>query len=135
VKGRWRVELGPKDEATRVTGTVQDLTEQLLVREAKALAEAKEAAESANRAKSVFLASMSHEIRTPMNSILGFSQLLLGDPGLPPRHREQIGAIIRSGGHLLDLINDVLEMSRIEAGRTHVETAETDLHALLHDLE
>ena len=128
-------ELGADGKPARTRGTIQDITEQLLAREARSLAEAKEAAESANRAKSVFLASMSHEIRTPMNAILGFSQLLLGDSGLAPRHREQVEAIIRSGGHLLDLINDVLEMSKIEAGRTLLNPGVVDLPALLDDLE
>ena len=135
VKLRWRPDLGPDGKAVRVTATIQDLTEQLLAREAGALAEAKEAAESANRAKSVFLASMSHEIRTPMNAILGFSQLLLGDPDLSSRHRTQVESITRSGAHLLALINDVLEMSKIEAGRTTVSLAETDLASVLDDLE
>ncbi len=135
VKARWRNELAPDGTPLRVTATIQDLTEQMLAREAKALSEAKEAAEAANRAKSVFLSSMSHEIRTPMNSILGFSQLLLGDQGLDRHQREQIQAIQRGGEHLLRLISDVLEMSKIEAGRVTVHLAETDLHALVSDLE
>ncbi len=135
VKERWRSELGEDGAAIRITGTFQDLTEQLLAREAKSLAEAKEAAEAANRAKSVFLASMSHEIRTPMNAILGFSQLLLDDAGLLPRQRGQLESINRSGEHLLSLINDVLEMSKIEAGRVTVNIAETDLASLVWDIE
>ncbi len=74
--------------------------------------------QQANRAKSVFLANMSHEIRTPMNAILGFSQLMLRDQDLTPRQCQYLGTINRSGEHLLALINDVLEMSKIEAGRT-----------------
>ncbi len=135
VKARWRNEVGTSGVALRTTGTMQDLTEQLLAREARSLAEAKEAAEAANRAKSVFLASMSHEIRTPMNAILGFSQLLLGDPDLTPQQKVQLQAISRGGEHLLNLIDDVLEMSKIEAGRTTVNEAETDLHTLLSDVE
>ncbi len=81
-----------------------------------ALRDARDAAEAANRAKSAFLASMSHEIRTPMNAILGYTQLLLRDAGLGPRPREYLEIIGRSGDHLLELINDVLEMSKIEAG-------------------
>ena len=74
--------------------------------------------QQANRAKSVFLANMSHEIRTPMNAILGFSQLMLRDPDVTPRQCQYLGTINRSGEHLLALINDILEMSKIEAGRT-----------------
>ena len=99
-----------------------------------ALAEAKAEADRANRAKSLFLASMSHEIRTPLNAILGFSQLLLRDPGVAPEHREQLTTINRSGEHLLALINDILEMSKIEAGRAHVRLTTFDLGALVSDI-
>ena len=91
--------------------------------------------QQANRAKSVFLANMSHEIRTPMNAILGFSQLMLRDQDLTPRQCQYLGTINRSGEHLLALINDILEMSKIEAGRTTLNPSTFDLPVLFYDLE
>ncbi|MFM9962846.1 MAG: PAS domain S-box protein, partial [Planctomycetaceae bacterium] len=91
--------------------------------------------QQANRAKSVFLANMSHEIRTPMNAILGFSQLMLRDQDLTPQQCQYLGTINRSGEHLLALINDILEMSKIEAGRTTLNPSTFDLPVLLKDLE
>ena len=89
----------------------------------------------ANRAKSTFLANMSHEIRTPMNAILGFSQLMLRDAAITARQAQYLGTINRSGEHLLALINDILEMSKIEAGRTTLNPSTFDLPVLLADLE
>src|SRR5437763_619192 len=91
--------------------------------------------QQANRAKSVFLANMSHEIRTPMNAILGFSQLMLRDQDLTPRQCQYLGTINRSGEHLLALINDILEMSKIEAGCTTLNNSTFYLPDLLKDLE
>lgn len=99
------------------------------------LQQAKEAAEAANRAKGTFLANMSHELRTPLNAILGFTQLMVRNPALEPKHREQLNIINRSGEHLLNLINDILEMSKIEAGRVSLKTTSFDLYHLLHTLE
>ncbi|MDY6784687.1 MAG: PAS domain S-box protein [Cyanobacteriota bacterium] len=101
----------------------------------EALKQAKEAAEAANRAKSNFLASMSHELRTPLNAILGFSQLLAADESLHEQHREHIGIINRSGEHLLTLINDILSMSKIEAGRIALNETRFDLQRLLASIE
>jgi PAS domain S-box-containing protein len=95
---------------------------------------AKMAAETASKAKSAFLSHMSHEIRTPMNAILGFAQLLLRDPEVQPRQRAQLETIRRSGDHLLALINDVLEMAKIEAGRVELHTEVLDCHVLLSEL-
>src|SRR5436305_1874594 len=91
--------------------------------------------QKANRAKSVFLANMSHEIRTPLNAILGFSQLMLRGQDLTPQQCQYLGTINRSGEHLLALINDILEMSKIEAGRTTLNPSTFDLPVLLKDLE
>lgn len=94
-----------------------------------------EAANAANRAKSEFLANMSHELRTPLNAILGFTQLMQRDSSLTPLHQGYIDIINKSGAHLLALINDVLEMSKIEAGRVSLNEVEFDLPKLVYSLE
>lgn len=101
----------------------------------KKMAMAKEKAEVANRAKTAFLANMSHELRTPMNAILGFSTLIGNDLSLNEKHRGHLRIIRRSGEHLLSLINNVLDMSKIEAGKTTLNEREFDLHQFLDDLE
>lgn len=98
------------------------------------LRRAKEAADVANRAKSTFLANMSHDIRTPMNAILGYAQLMQRDPAMPADAREKLNIINRSGQHLLALIEDVLEMSKIEAGRVSVQPVCFHLRGMLGDL-
>ncbi|MBE2224022.1 MAG: response regulator [Anaerolineae bacterium] len=100
-----------------------------------ALEAAKEEAESANRAKSTFLANMSHELRTPLNAILGYSQLMTRSQEVSPQVRENLQVISRSGEHLLGLINQVLDMSKIEAGRMTINEREFDLYSLLTDIE
>ena len=101
----------------------------------KELIKARKIAEEANHAKSAFLANMSHEIRTPMNSILGFSQLLLQEPGLNVPQKNYLNTINRNGEHLLKVINDILEISKIEAGQDLLHIHSFDLHALLEDIE
>jgi len=95
---------------------------------------AQEQAEAANRAKSVFLANMSHELRTPLNAILGFSGMLRNDSNLTERQRRTAEIINRSGEHLLRLINDVLDIAKIESGRTEIKLAGFDAHGLLREV-
>jgi PAS domain S-box-containing protein len=99
------------------------------------LRRAKDAAESATRAKSEFLANMSHELRTPLNGVLGYAQLLQRDRNLNATQREALEAIGKCGSQLLDLINDVLDLSKIEAGRLDIEEAPTNLKRLVTDLK
>ena len=108
--------------------------ESLVDERTTALLIAKEAAEAANRAKSVFLANMSHELRTPLNAILGFSSMMRIDPQLTAAQVENLDIINRSGEHLLALINDVLEMAKIEAGRVQIRLAAFDLGTMIRDV-
>ena len=98
------------------------------------LAEAKAVAERANQAKSIFLANMNHEIRTPINIISGFSGLVLRHPQLPSACREKLEIVVRNSVHLFNLINDTLEVSRIEAGSAQLQCAGFDLMAMLNDV-
>jgi PAS domain S-box-containing protein len=106
--------------------TVQQRTQELML--------ARDAAEAANRAKSVFLANMSHELRTPLNAILGFSSLIGRDSELSASQREKIEIINRSGEHLLTLINDVLDIAKIEAGKVQLDISSFDFGAMVRDV-
>ena len=101
----------------------------------QALAEAVHVAETASKAKSTFLSNMSHDIRTPMNAIIGFTTLALSNIDDTQRVRDYLGKILSSSNHLLSLINDILDMSRIESGKIHLEETEVSLSDVLHDLK
>ena len=101
----------------------------------QALSDAVAAAETANRAKSTFLSNMSHDIRTPMNAIIGFTTLALSNIDDKDRVKDYLAKTLASSNHLLSLINDVLDMSRIESGKIHLEEVEVNLSDVLHDLK
>ncbi|MEP6486070.1 ATP-binding protein [Microcoleus vaginatus GB2-A3] len=146
-KGEWdkTVESERSDELGELAKSFNSMAQQLQqsfetlehrVQERTAeLAVAKDKAEVANQAKSTFLANMSHELRSPLNAILGFSQLMTHSQTLSPEHQENISIISSSGEHLLTLINNVLDLSKIESGRTTLNRQKFDLYRLLNDLE
>ena len=101
----------------------------------QALSDAVAAAETANRAKSTFLSNMSHDIRTPMNAIIGFTTLAISNIDDKNRVKDYLSKTLASSNHLLSLINDVLDMSRIESGKLHLEEVEVNLSDVLHDLK
>jgi signal transduction histidine kinase/DNA-binding response OmpR family regulator len=122
---RWRLGRGERERVR---------LEQLVASRTRELATARDAAEAANRAKSAFLASMSHELRTPLNGVIGYAQVLQADRRLAPDQQERVRIVQSSGEHLLRMINDVLDLARIEAGKLTVRPAPCALGDLLHDI-
>ncbi len=121
-----------EDGHIMAVAAIRDITDR---KEAEAqLLEARELAEAANHAKSDFLSSMSHELRTPLNGVLGYAQILQRDKEATLRQRENVESIINCGDHLLSLINDVLDLSKIEAGRMDIDPAPCDLEKLIRSL-
>jgi len=130
---RKRSELELERLRDRLEEQVRERTRELdeARREAEA---ARDAAEAANRSKSLFLANMSHELRTPLNAILGFAELLSGEETLPQEPREMAGIISSSGEHLLAIINDILDLAKVESGKLEISRAEFEPARMLGDL-
>ena len=128
-----RLQLVKTENTSIFVGIIQDITERNKAEDL--LRKAKEDAEQASLAKSQFVANMSHELRTPLNAILGFSQIMANSDNLTPKQRENIKIINNSGDHLLSLIDDVLNISKIEAGKIEFQKVDFDLLKLLDELE
>jgi PAS domain S-box-containing protein len=133
IRALANVQCDISGKSHHMIGTNWDITEQKKTE--AVLLKARQEAEMANKAKSVFLANMSHEIRTPLNAIIGFSQLMNRDKQLTESQRQYNISIIRAGEHLLSLINDILELSKMEAGRLELNPINIDLGLLLSDIK
>ncbi len=123
---------GPNGTFEEIIGVIVDITERKKAEEK--LKSAKEEAEAANHAKSAFLANMSHELRTPLNAILGYTQIFNRDNSLSPKYKDGINIIERSGKHLLSLINDILELSKIEAGKLELEKTDFNFYQFIQGI-
>jgi two-component system sensor histidine kinase/response regulator len=125
------------DETQQLAGELEchrQHLEELVRQRTDELRKARDAADQANQAKSQFLANMSHEIRTPMNAVLGFTQLLLRDAGLAAEHRRYLETVSRAGDHLMLLIDDLLRLAKLDAGRDTVSSIAFDLWAVIDDI-
>ncbi|MEG4024123.1 response regulator [Microcoleus sp. S13C4] len=128
-------DISDRKQAEKILADYQQTLEAQIYERTEQLQQAALAAEAANQAKSTFLANMSHELRTPLNSILGFAQIMEPSPNLTVENRENMRIIRRSGEHLLTLINEVLDLSKIEAGRMTLNPKNFDIYRLLDDLQ
>ncbi|MDF2594739.1 MAG: sensor hybrid histidine kinase [Clostridia bacterium] len=117
---------------THFVAVKEDITERLKAEQALMIA--KQEAEKADKAKSIFIAHMNHEIRTPLNAILGFSELLINEMDLLPKQKSKLDIIYKNGKHLLNIINEILEISKIEAGKMSIKINSFDILAMLEDL-
>lgn len=131
IHGRGEITFDNTGQPIRMSGTVQDITERKQAEQE--LITARNDAERANRAKSEFLSSMSHELRTPLNAVLGFAQLIQLDANLNPEHKDGIQEILNGAGHLLHLINEVLELSKIESGNLNLSLNPIQVSLVIND--
>ena len=129
-----QVDITARKRAEMELQRYREHLEELVTQRTGELAEARDLAQSANYAKSAFLANMSHELRTPLTAVLGFAEIISRDPDIPDRIRENLGIIIRSGEHLQALINDILDLSKIEAGRIEIDPCDFDLGERVRDV-
>jgi PAS domain S-box-containing protein len=127
-------DITERKKAERDLQVYKDHLEELVELRTTELSEARDQAQAANRAKSAFLANMSHELRTPLTAVIGFAQVMSHSPSTSAKERENLGIILRSGEHLLTLINDILDLSKIEAGRVELDQQDLDLGELLRDV-